>query len=58
MLYRQPPEFASVRIPRGATPDPTSDSAMTVYDLSKGIVYGFHWDEMECMRRHGLLPEL
>jgi hypothetical protein len=40
--YRQPPEFASVRIPRGATPDPTSDSAMTVYDLSKGIVYGFH----------------
>lgn len=41
--YRQPAEFDSVRIPRGATPDPTSDSAMTVYDLSKRIVYGFHW---------------
>lgn len=40
--YQQPPEFASVRIPRGAMPDPTSDSEMTVYDLSKRIVYGIH----------------
>jgi hypothetical protein len=40
--FQQPPEFVSVRIPRDARPDPTSDSAMTVYDLSNGIVYGFH----------------
>jgi hypothetical protein len=40
--FSQPPEFSSVRIPSGAKPDPTSDSAMTVYDLSKNIVYGFH----------------
>jgi hypothetical protein len=36
----QPPEFAQIRIPRGAAPDPTSDSAMTVYDTEKGILYG------------------
>jgi hypothetical protein len=36
----QPPEFAQIRIPRGAAQDPTSDSAMTVYDTGKGIVYG------------------
>jgi hypothetical protein len=40
--YSQPPEFASIRIPLGARPDPTSDSAMTVYDLSKDVVYAFH----------------
>ncbi|MGE5226970.1 MAG: hypothetical protein ACM3OO_08850 [Planctomycetaceae bacterium] len=37
----QPPAFASVRIPAGARPDPSSDAAMTVYDESAGIVYGF-----------------
>ena len=37
----QPPEFAHVRIPRGAQPDPTSDAAMTVYDRDRGRVYGF-----------------
>jgi hypothetical protein len=40
--FRQPSEFLSIRIPRSARPDPTSDSAMTVYDRSKGIVYGLH----------------
>jgi hypothetical protein len=39
---RQPPEFRSVRIPAGALPDPSSDSSMTVYDLDKGVVYGFY----------------
>jgi hypothetical protein len=37
----QPPAFASVRIPVGARPDPSSDAAMTVYDASAGLVYGF-----------------
>lgn len=37
----QPREFGSVRIPIGALPDPSSDAAMTVYDQSAGIVYGF-----------------
>jgi hypothetical protein len=41
--FEPPPEFASVRIPRGARPDPSSDSAMTVYDVAKGHVYAFHW---------------
>lgn len=40
--YRRPEEFDSVRIPEGASQDPTSDAAMTVYDLDKGIVYGFY----------------
>jgi hypothetical protein len=40
--YKQPSEFSSVRIPPGAKPDPTSDSAMTIYDLEKHVVYGFH----------------
>ena len=40
--YRRPREFNSVRIPPGAGHDPTSDAAMTVYDLDKGIVYGFY----------------
>jgi hypothetical protein len=40
--YRQPREFRDVRIPVGAEPDPTSDSAMTVYDRRRGLVYGFH----------------
>jgi hypothetical protein len=38
----RPPEFASVRIPRGARADPSSDSAMTVYDLDRGVVYGLY----------------
>ena len=38
--YRQPPEYGAVRIPEGARPDPTSDSAMTVYDRGRGLVYG------------------
>jgi hypothetical protein len=37
----QPPAFASVRIPLGARPDPSSDAAMTVYDASAGLVDGF-----------------
>jgi hypothetical protein len=37
---RRPSEFHSVRIPRGARPDPTSDAAMTVYDRDRGRVYG------------------
>lgn len=40
--FRQPREFRDVRIPVGAQPDPTSDSAMTVYDLRRRLVYGFH----------------
>jgi hypothetical protein len=44
---RQPPEFRSVRIPRGAAPDPTSDASMTVYDLDRGIVYGFFRTDYE-----------
>jgi hypothetical protein len=35
----QPPEFRHVRIPVDARPDPTSDAAMTVYDLQRGRVY-------------------
>lgn len=45
--FEPPPEFASVRIPRGARPDPTSDAAMTVYDVAKGHVYAFHWTEYD-----------
>jgi hypothetical protein len=40
--FQQPREFRDVRIPVGAEPDPTSDSAMTVYDRRRGLVYGFH----------------
>lgn len=40
--YRRPEEFDSIRIPEGASQDPTSDAAMTVYDLDKGIAYGFY----------------
>jgi acid phosphatase type 7 len=40
---RQPDEFDDVRIPAGAKPDPTADSAMTVYDIERGMVYGMHW---------------
>jgi hypothetical protein len=40
---RQPEEFDDVRIPVGAQPDPTADSAMTVYDVERGMVYGMHW---------------
>ncbi len=39
--FHQPPEFQSIRIPAGASPDPTSDASMTVYDLDKKLVYGF-----------------
>lgn len=38
--FAQPPEFAQIRIPKGAASDATSDSAMTVYDTQKGLVYG------------------
>ena len=41
-VFDRPPEFASIRIPRGAKPDPSSDSGMTIYDLDKSIVYGLH----------------
>jgi hypothetical protein len=37
-----PAQFSSVRIPRGAGPDPTPDASMTVYDVEKGLVYGFY----------------
>jgi hypothetical protein len=40
--FDQPPEFNRVRIPRGARPDPTNDAEMTVVDVNRGIVYGFH----------------
>jgi hypothetical protein len=36
----QPPEFRSIPIPAGAMPDPTTDAAMTVYELGEGLVYG------------------
>ncbi len=36
--YAIPPELATMRIPRGAKPAPTSDAAMTVYDLERGYV--------------------
>ena len=39
---RQPPEFRRIRIPPNAGHDPTSDAAMTVYDLDKNLVYGFY----------------
>jgi hypothetical protein len=37
-LYRVPPEFESVRIPRGARADDTSDGEIVVYDPEGGIV--------------------
>jgi hypothetical protein len=40
--YQQPPEFSNVRIPVGARPDPTSDSAMSIYNVERGIVYAMH----------------
>lgn len=36
--YNLPPELNSLRIPRGARPAKTSDSAMTVYDVKRGYV--------------------
>lgn len=39
---KQPREFDKVRIPLHASPDPTSDAAMTVFDRHRGLVYGFH----------------
>jgi len=34
-----PPEMGAMRIPHGAEADPTDDASMTVYDLTKGVVY-------------------
>jgi hypothetical protein len=39
--YPMPKEFNSVRIPKGAKQDPTSDAEFTVYDRGKGIMYAF-----------------
>jgi hypothetical protein len=39
---RQPRQFRDVRIPEGARPDPTGDAAMSVFDVERGLVYGFH----------------
>ena len=36
--YALPAEFASLRIPQGARPDPTSDAEFAVYDLGRGYV--------------------
>ena len=36
--YALPPEFASLRIPRGARPMAADDREMTVYDLQRGYV--------------------
>ena len=36
--FKLPPEFASLRIPKGARPDPTSDAEFAVYDLARGYV--------------------
>ena len=36
--YELPPEFSSLRIPRAARSDGSSDGAMVVYDLDKGYV--------------------
>jgi hypothetical protein len=36
--YTLPPEFSSLRIPRGVKPDVSSDRAMVVYDLDSGYV--------------------
>lgn len=36
--YSVPPEFAQLRIPRGALPMDTSDGEMVVYDLVMGVV--------------------
>ncbi len=36
----QPPEFASMRVPAGARPDPTTDASMVVFDGGKGLEYG------------------
>jgi hypothetical protein len=36
--YTLPPEFASLRIPPEVIPDPTSDAALTIYDLEAGYV--------------------
>ena len=40
--YRRPEEFDAIRIPPNAGHDPTSDAAMTVYDVEKRLVYGFY----------------
>ena len=50
--YHRPPEFDSVRIPEGARQDPTSDAAMTVYDTSEGIAYGFYRARYDVERNH------
>lgn len=38
--YDLPPEFASLRIPPGAEPGPSTDHEMIVYDLDRGYVAG------------------
>jgi hypothetical protein len=48
--YPQPSEFRDVRIPLGAQPDPTSDAAMTVYDLQRGLVFAMHWSVYDAER--------
>lgn len=40
--YTLPPQMESLNIPAGAMPDPTSDAAMTVYDMESGHVCGLH----------------
>ena len=39
--FSTPAAFSAVRIPLGARPDPGSDADMTVYDIGRGLVYGF-----------------
>lgn len=47
----QPREFDRVRIPLHASPDPTPDAAMTVYDRHKGLVYGFREAHFDTQKR-------
>jgi hypothetical protein len=48
---KQPGEFDKVRIPVHASPDPTSDAAMTVFDRRRGLVYGFHKAHFDTQRQ-------
>ncbi len=40
--YQLPTQMESLRIPTGIEPDPTSDAAMTVYDMESRYVCGLH----------------
>lgn len=40
--YQLPTQMESLRIPAGVKPDPTSDAAMTVYDMESRHVCGLH----------------